>query len=650
MPFYLRKSISVGPFRFNLSKSGVGLSVGVRGLRIGTGPRGHYIHAGANGFYYRASLGHAGQKPPRSSQPARFQTPSQQQLQPVDNVEMVDIESGDVLEMTDARFQDVIDEINRKARQVRTSLVLGLSTALLAFLGWSMTQNPWMFAIVPPGYLLGYWLDSYQRTTVLFYELDPTLADLYQRFVAAFETMARCHRTWHIPSGGQVRDIATWKRNAGAGYLIKRNLTTLSQKLPAVVKCNFDPPHVRVGKQELYFFPDFALVLASGKAGAVTYDRLEMRVEPSRFIEDGDVPSDAQVVGQTWLHPNKRGGPDRRFASNRQIPVCLYEAVHFSSSTRLNELIELSKVGVAEGFATIARALGEYSPVAKSSASRPPPLPPPRHTQSASSEVGSRWAANAAFVVSIGIAMFGWAWWQLTTREPERSAPPSVPFRAVQQSPAQPKSIINSPPAKSVTTGSLPTRTVERIPPPTSAAIDVTLTISIQGADKPVVVGRANLPSGTELMISLRRPESAYFAQSKATVAEGQFRAGPFSQKGGPLNSGGYQVEVSSPAATFQPASVRAVIGQRGENLRGPSTTIAFGERVVTFSQNVTIEGVSASSRGRVKTQKADRGHCEAWYDCAIASGGWHGAIHRGAGPRSGDAFSRAARRGDRNR
>jgi hypothetical protein len=27
---YLRKAISVGPFRFNLSKSGVGLSVGVR--------------------------------------------------------------------------------------------------------------------------------------------------------------------------------------------------------------------------------------------------------------------------------------------------------------------------------------------------------------------------------------------------------------------------------------------------------------------------------------------------------------------------------------------------------------------------------------------------------------------------------------------
>ncbi|RUX10767.1 DUF4236 domain-containing protein, partial [Mesorhizobium sp. M7A.F.Ca.CA.002.14.1.2] len=39
MGFYVRKSISAGPFRFNFSSGGVGASVGVQGLRIGTGPR-----------------------------------------------------------------------------------------------------------------------------------------------------------------------------------------------------------------------------------------------------------------------------------------------------------------------------------------------------------------------------------------------------------------------------------------------------------------------------------------------------------------------------------------------------------------------------------------------------------------------------------
>jgi hypothetical protein len=56
MGWYLRKSLKVGPIRFNLSKSGVGTSVGVKGLRIGSGPRGKYIHAGREGLYFRQSL------------------------------------------------------------------------------------------------------------------------------------------------------------------------------------------------------------------------------------------------------------------------------------------------------------------------------------------------------------------------------------------------------------------------------------------------------------------------------------------------------------------------------------------------------------------------------------------------------------------
>jgi len=40
MGFYYRKSVNLGPFRVNLSKSGVGYSVGGRGFRVGTTARG----------------------------------------------------------------------------------------------------------------------------------------------------------------------------------------------------------------------------------------------------------------------------------------------------------------------------------------------------------------------------------------------------------------------------------------------------------------------------------------------------------------------------------------------------------------------------------------------------------------------------------
>ena len=57
MGFYVRKGFNFGLLRVNFSKSGIGLSLGVKGLRFGVGPKGNYIHAGRKGVYYK-------QKPP----------------------------------------------------------------------------------------------------------------------------------------------------------------------------------------------------------------------------------------------------------------------------------------------------------------------------------------------------------------------------------------------------------------------------------------------------------------------------------------------------------------------------------------------------------------------------------------------------------
>ena len=56
MGFYLKKGFNIGPLRINLSKSGVGFSLGGKGLRLGSGPQGTYVHAGRKGGYYRKNL------------------------------------------------------------------------------------------------------------------------------------------------------------------------------------------------------------------------------------------------------------------------------------------------------------------------------------------------------------------------------------------------------------------------------------------------------------------------------------------------------------------------------------------------------------------------------------------------------------------
>lgn len=47
MGFYIRKSFKIGPLRLNLSKSGLGASVGTRGARLGLRAKGKlYTHLG----------------------------------------------------------------------------------------------------------------------------------------------------------------------------------------------------------------------------------------------------------------------------------------------------------------------------------------------------------------------------------------------------------------------------------------------------------------------------------------------------------------------------------------------------------------------------------------------------------------------------
>lgn len=357
MPFYFRKSISAGPFRFNFSSGGIGASVGVKGLRIGTGPRGHYVHAGRGGFYYRATIGRAGERRQVGSPvPTRPFLPA---VVSEAGVEMVEIESGDVVAMRDASLSDLLDEINAKRQQLGMAALLGWSLAGLVLLAM-LAAGAGAIILMPVvllGWAVGRWLDSYRRTCVLFYDLESGVESVYETAVACFDNMMACAGKWHVEAGGAVRDLTTWKRNAGASHIVRRKPTVLGYKLPKAVTSNITPPALHVGKQILFFLPDGVLVDDGQRVGAVSYSELSIVWQNSNFIEDGMVPRDAQILYHTWKHPNKNGGPDRRFRDNRRIPVCLYEAMHMRSGSGLNELVEFSKTGVAKPFADALRQL-----------------------------------------------------------------------------------------------------------------------------------------------------------------------------------------------------------------------------------------------------------------------------------------------------
>lgn len=64
MGFFIRKSKKLGLINLNLSKSGLGFSIGVKGCRLSFNKKGVQLNAGRGGLYYRKSLNSKKQKTP----------------------------------------------------------------------------------------------------------------------------------------------------------------------------------------------------------------------------------------------------------------------------------------------------------------------------------------------------------------------------------------------------------------------------------------------------------------------------------------------------------------------------------------------------------------------------------------------------------
>ncbi len=368
MSFYLRKAVRVGPFRFNLSKSGIGVSTGIKGLRVGTGPNGNYVHMGRGGIYYRKSLS-SSPKPEQSSS-AVPSSPAQEAIIQGDVV-MQAIDSADVSRMTHSSSTELLAEISAKQKKLRIGplALIGLFLVLATLIATdqSIAMTIIVGIMLAPFVVFGFYRDILAKTTVLLFDIDSSLQDAYSGVHRAALALASCKACWHISAAGAVGDS---KYHAGASTLIDRKPTSINRLRPPFLKTNIDTISIAVGRQKLYFFPDRVLLYDSGRIGAIGYDQLILHVSQTPFIESGSVPSDAEIIEKTWQYVNKKGGPDKRFANNRELPICRYEDIRFSSTNGLNEIIQLSRCSLGSVFQQSILTLSEEIKAASNSSAR----------------------------------------------------------------------------------------------------------------------------------------------------------------------------------------------------------------------------------------------------------------------------------------
>lgn len=128
---------------------------------------------------------------------------------------------------------------------------------------------------------------------------------------------------------------------------------------------------------------------------------------------------------------------------------------------------------------------------------------------------------------------------------------------------------------------------------PNVTPIKVEISIEYDNNNPPSFIGKTNLPDGMRFIFSIKKlsEDTHYFAQKNITVKNGRFDAGPFSFRriGVPLPEGSYEVGVDSPHARMMDESVREIIGEEGELLRGKFVVTSFGSEIIDYKMLFNI-------------------------------------------------------------
>lgn len=349
MGFYIRKSARIGPFRLNLSKSGVGVSVGVRGFRVSSGPRGAMIHMGRHGIYYRKSIGKRRRRNPTGTKPQR-----NRDVNLVDGLTPIDSESVD--QIVDVDSKEVVDLIRETRQRFKTAWLTIPFLALAYF-------DP-VFVVLATLYLVvALIVDKKRRTVHLAYDISDEMEHKIQHFYDEFRTAFTANAIWHISASGGVSD---WKKSGGADRTIRRSKIRIAWGSPKGIHTNVKTPSIPVGTQTLHFFPDMVLIIEKKAVGTVAYSHLKVVESIANMLEEDTRPKDATQVGTTWKYVNKNGGPDRRFKANYQIPILEYAQIDLSSESGLREVVQVS---TSANQGTLTKAIAEIRSTVVGSAS-----------------------------------------------------------------------------------------------------------------------------------------------------------------------------------------------------------------------------------------------------------------------------------------
>jgi hypothetical protein len=311
---------------------------------------------GRGGIYYQKYL------QTNSSGPRTEPVPVPIQPQLASEPELAQIiQTASASSLQDSSAKELLQDITLHHQKAKIAPVVMVVAGLAVGVGMMASLPIWADAVIVLVGAIAAAIATradYRRKVVhLDYALEPEAARAYVALLQGIEQLRSLGGLWRISSEEVNADT---KYHAGARYSVKRKGIAIKFEPPGYISTDAAVYMVNTGPQRLYFLPDRILVYEGDQIGAVQYSSLTFNVAPSTFVESDSVPYDTEIIGRTWRYTNKSGGPDRRFASNPEIPLVRYAEITLQSAGGLNYLIQASNMQKANSFTQAVRQYGAH--------------------------------------------------------------------------------------------------------------------------------------------------------------------------------------------------------------------------------------------------------------------------------------------------
>jgi hypothetical protein len=200
-------------------------------------------------------------------------------------------------------------------------------------------------------------LTEWQQSTHIdiSFESGEATQKAYGSLVRAFEALRGCLRIWDITSD---RIGNRGIERSYASRTITRTPVRLDFAESDLVRfAGRAMQFQNINGEDILIYPGVALMpRADGAFALIDLREIKLDFSAMQFVEEDNVPSDTEVVGQTWAKVNNNGTPDLRFKVNYQIPLCLYGKFALTSPGGVEEEYQFSNARTAGDFARAFQA------------------------------------------------------------------------------------------------------------------------------------------------------------------------------------------------------------------------------------------------------------------------------------------------------